>query len=203
MMPANHTTIKLHPSMTKAISWSLALTMFFSASLPLSIQANSPPPIPKGIISLDGQAAPPIKLDNIDGEPYDLRQARGHWAFVHFWASWCGPCRREMPSIQRMATQLKQSTLELVIVNTAETEDEIFNFIGIHAPDLTPLLDTGGLVTQQWQPRGLPSTFLVGPDGKLRYLALGGREWDSPAYLDFLRSLTATAQAPPKTIENE
>jgi hypothetical protein len=50
-------------------------------------------------------------------------------------------------------------------------------------------MDTDGTVTQLWMPRGLPSTFLVDPAGKVQYLALGDREWDKPAYVAFLRSL--------------
>ena len=145
--------------------------------------------LPQGVMRVDGLAAPDLKLDNIDGEAYDLATTGGHWRFVHFWASWCGPCRREMPSIERMISLLEDSDLEFVVVNTAETEDAVFSFLGIVAPDLLPLMDSDGLVTQVWQPRGLPSTFLVDPFGKIQYQALGGREWDKPAYIEFLRGL--------------
>ncbi|MCG6899259.1 MAG: TlpA family protein disulfide reductase [Gammaproteobacteria bacterium] len=146
-------------------------------------------PLPTGVMRINGRVAPALKLNNIDGEAYDLSTTGGHWRFVHFWASWCGPCRREMPSIQRMIPMLTDSDLEFVIVNTAETEDEVFSFLGIVAPDLVPLMDSDGLVTQVWEPRGLPSTFLVDPSGRIQYLALGGREWDQPSYVAFLRSL--------------
>ena len=145
--------------------------------------------LPAGVMRVNGIAAPELKLDNLDGEAYDLATTGGHWRFVHFWASWCGPCRREMPSIQRMIGLLEGSDIEFVIVNTAETEDAVFTFLGIVAPELVPLMDSDGLVTQVWQPRGLPSTFLVGPSGKIQYQALGGREWDQPAYVEFLRGL--------------
>jgi thiol-disulfide isomerase/thioredoxin len=145
--------------------------------------------LPRGVMRVDGITAPDLQLDNIDGEAYDLTATGGHWRFVHFWASWCGPCRREMPSIERMIPMLEDSDLEFVIVNTAETEDAVFNFLGIVAPDLVPLMDNDGLVTQIWQPRGLPSTFLVDPSGKIQYKALGGRDWDKPGYIEFLRSL--------------
>ena len=145
--------------------------------------------LPAGIMRVNDITASELKLDNIDGEAYDLATTGGHWRFVHFWASWCGPCRREMPSIHRMTTLLEDSDIEFVIVNTAETEDEVFTFLGIVAPDLVPLMDGDGRVTQVWQPRGLPSTFLVGPAGKIQYQALGGREWDQPAYIEFLRAL--------------
>jgi thiol-disulfide isomerase/thioredoxin len=149
------------------------------------------PPLPPGVMAVDGTPAPALRLNSIDGDAYDLAGARGRWVFVHFWASWCGPCKREMPAIQRMIGRLPANQIEIVMVNTAETEDEVFSFLAAVAPDVTPLLDTQGLVTEQWQPRGLPATFLVDPQGRIRYQALGGREWDTPPYLDFLRRLTA------------
>jgi len=145
--------------------------------------------LPPGVMVMDGRPAPALQLENIDGEPFDLANSHGHWLFVHFWASWCGPCRREMPTIQKMMETLQDDRLEIVMVNTAETEDEVFSFLGIVAPDVIPLMDTDGLITEAWQPRGLPATFFVDPDGYIRYLALGGREWHTPPYLDFLRKL--------------
>ena len=84
---------------------------------------------------------------------------------------------------------LQDDRLEIVMVNTAETEDEVFSFLGIVAPDVVPLMDTDGLITESWQPRGLPATFLVDPEGRIRYLALGGRNWNTPPYLEFLRRI--------------
>jgi len=145
--------------------------------------------LPPGVMEMDGRPAPALQLENIDGKSWDINQARGHWLFIHFWASWCGPCRREMPTIQKLMETLHNERIEIVLVNTAETEDEVFSFLGIVAPDLVPLMDTNGLVTQAWQPRGLPATFLVDPGGRIRYLALGGRNWSSPPYLGFLHRI--------------
>ena len=148
--------------------------------------------LPKGIMKLKGQHAPFLSLKNLDGEQWDIDQARGHWVFLHFWATWCGPCREEMPKIQAIVPRFDQSRLEIVLVNTAETEDTVFEFIGVVAPDLNPLLDADGQATERWQPRGLPATFFVDPDGKLQYLALGGRAWHEPTYLNFLKKLINT-----------
>jgi len=145
--------------------------------------------LPKGLLTLDGRDAPPLVLKNMDGETWDLSEARGHWVFVHFWATWCGPCRREMPTIQAIFPEFDPQELEIVLVNTAETEDTVFGFLASVVPDITPLMDEDGLVTERWQPRGLPASFFVDPEGKLRYLALGGRPWDTPAYLDFIKQL--------------
>jgi cytochrome c biogenesis protein CcmG/thiol:disulfide interchange protein DsbE len=148
-------------------------------------------PLPPGVMAVDGTLAPALRLNSLDSKPYDLSGARGHWVFVHFWATWCGPCKREMPAIQRMITRLQTRQIEFIMVNTAETGDEVFAFLAAVAPDVTPLMDTQGLVTEQWQPRGLPASFLVDPQGRIRYQALGGREWDTAPYLDFLHRLEA------------
>lgn len=153
--------------------------------------------LPAGVMRVDGTPAPALQLNNLDGAPYDLANTHGHWRFVHFWASWCGPCRREMPSIQKMLPLLGETGVEIVLVNTAETEDEVFSFIAAVAPDLLPLLDSDGLVTEAWQPRGLPATYLVDPTGRIQYQALGGRSWEQPAYIDFLRSLKEPATTTP------
>jgi thiol-disulfide isomerase/thioredoxin len=157
-----------------------------------AVALAEPAPVPKGILTLAPRPAPALRLADIDGNPFDLAAHRGQWVFVHFWASWCGPCKREMPAIQRMAEKLGDVPLVLAIINTAESEDTVFNFLGIHAPDLTPLMDRDGLATEAWQPRGLPSTYLVDPQGMIRYQALGGRPWDEGAYLDFLRRLVGS-----------
>ena len=146
-------------------------------------------PKPPGLVALDGRIAPALVLSDMDGKVTDLKRLKGRWVIVHFWATWCGPCRKEMPTLQVLQHQLKGTRFALVLVNTAETDDEVFSFLPTVAPELPSLMDRDGLVTERWQPRGLPSSFIVDPAGRLRYLALGGRDWGSPAYVSFLKSL--------------
>jgi len=128
-------------------------------------------------------------LADIDGNRDTLSSGRGQWVFLHFWASWCGPCRKEMPAIQRLSALMANEALKIQLVNTAEDEDAIFSFLGGVAPDLTTLRDPDGQVTEIWKPRGLPATYLIDPQGQVRYQALGGRDWDQPEYLEFLKAL--------------
>jgi thiol-disulfide isomerase/thioredoxin len=163
--------------------------------LPMQVNADTSTPaphkaeLPRGIITVDDRDAPDLVLNDMDGNTFDLSIMRGKWVFAHFWASWCGPCRREMPTIQAIEEEFRDSGLAIVLINTSEDEDTVFNFLGIVAPDMNTLLDSDGKVTEQWQPRGLPSTYFVDPEGKLRYVALGGRPWDKGEYLGFLKSL--------------
>lgn len=164
---------------------------FFAGLLLIfSFAAHAEATVPKGLLKLDGRPAPALKLADMDGKTTDLVALRGRWVMVHFWAGWCGPCRREMPTLSAVMKALPPERLTVLLVNTAESEDEVFSFLASVSPELNTLMDRDGLVTAAWQPRGLPSSFFVDPEGRLRYLALGGRDWASGAYLDFLRQLT-------------
>ena len=166
-------------------NWTLLLISWL---LPVTLWAQDSAR-PAGLVALDGRVAPALVLSNMDGQSTNLQALRGKWVLVHFWASWCGPCRREMPTLQALQHKLKGSRIALVLVNTAESDDEVFSFMPTVAPELNTLMDRDGLTTERWQPRGLPSTFIVDPTGHLRYLALGGRDWTSAEYLAFLHSL--------------
>ncbi len=152
----------------------------------LSVTAATPP---EGIRPVDPYPAPELALDALDGERTALRDLASDWVIVHFWASWCPPCREEMPSLQRLAQNLDPRAVRLMLVNTAETEDDAFFFLGRVAPELSTRLDRDGAVTDRWGPRGLPATFIVGPERQVRYIALGSLEWDREAIRNFLRGL--------------
>jgi thiol-disulfide isomerase/thioredoxin len=148
---------------------------------------------PTGIRIYNIGPAPDFELADMDGNRDTLSSGRGRWVFLHFWASWCGPCRKEMPAIQRMARLMENEALKIQLVNTAEDEDTVFSFLAGVAPDMTTLMDRDGQVTEVWKPRGLPATYLIDPQGQIRYQALGGREWDQPEYLGFLNALIRSA----------
>jgi hypothetical protein len=95
-----------------------------------------------------------------------------------------------MPTIQALAQRLDPGQMQIVMVNVAEDEDTVWSFLASVTPELGTLMDYDGLATEPWSPRGLPATYLVDPEGRLRYQALGGRPWDEPDYLAFLQSLS-------------
>jgi len=150
-------------------------------------------PLPFGIRHYDIGMAPDFKLDDLDGEAFALSSTRGGWVFLHFWASWCGPCREEMPTLQK-TSDILQDDIQIVMVNTAEEGDVIFEFLASIDVDLDSLSDSDGLVTEVWKPRGLPTTFLINPKGEVKYQAIGGREWGEPKYIQFLKTLISTSK---------
>ncbi len=145
--------------------------------------------VPFGIRHYDIGAAQNFTLNDIDGEAFELNKSKGHWIFLHFWASWCGPCKEEMPMIQKLSDVMKDEKFQVVMINTAEDEDTIFEFLSAIDIKLNSLMDVDGLVTEAWKPRGLPTTFLINPEGEVKYQAIGGREWDKLLYTDFLKQL--------------
>jgi len=166
----------------------IILLIIYSASFIITASEKLPEP-PAGILKLSPFPVPNMQLQDIDGEAFNIKETKDHWVFVHFWASWCSPCRKEMPAIQKMYKKLEKQGLKIALINTAEDEDTIFNFIGIYAPDIRALMDNDGQITEKWKPRGLPATYIVDRKGVVQYQALGGRPWDNQAHINFLLKL--------------
>ncbi len=139
-------------------------------------------------------AAPPLALPDEEGKKtWRLSELRGKVVLVNFWATWCPPCRKELPSMERLWRQFKDQGLVVLGVNVAEDGNAVFAFSnGLETPLTFPLLlDEDGTVTQSWPVQGLPTTFLVDKQGRIAFGAIGGREFDSPAIVDQVRQLLA------------
>ena len=143
-------------------------------------------------------AAPELGLRDLDGHLHSLEEHRGKVLIVNFWATWCPPCREEMPSMQRAWEAVKDEGILLLAVNVGESEDRIFTFTADYPVDFPLLLDSDGQATERWPVVGLPTTFVVDPEGRIAYRAIGGRAWDDPALLDQVRALRAPSGAKPE-----
>ncbi len=187
------------PSLKNRIRSALAALSLMLVAFDASAAAAG---VPAGVMPQAGKPAPALVVQDMDGKTLDLKTLRGRWVMVHFWASWCGPCRKELPSLQAMGQSIDAASLPLVMVNTAEPEEQVFAFLPTVAPELHTYLDPDGSATERWQPRGLPSTFLIDPNGHIRYLALGGRAWDTPPFIAFLKRLARETAAAPASGKN-
>ena len=138
----------------------------------------------------DHTAAPDFDLKTPDGGRVRLSDFRGKPLIVNFWATWCPPCRAEMPSLQRAWEQLKGEAIGVIAINVGEDAETIAQFTD-KSPVTFPMpMDLQSRVVQAWPVRGLPTTFVVDSEGRLAYLATGEREWDDPQLLDLVRGLT-------------
>jgi thiol-disulfide isomerase/thioredoxin len=102
---------------------------------------------------------------------------------VQFWATWCPPCRKEMPSMMRLQTKLAGKPFIILAVNMGETEKEIKDFLALVNADFTVPMDNDGKAISAWKVFVAPSTFLIDPKGNIRYALQGGAEWDAPEYV--------------------
>jgi len=133
--------------------------------------------------------APDFSLVDMADDLHQLSAYRGRVVIVNFWATWCPPCREEMPAMQRAWEKLKQEDIAMLAINIGEDEDTIFAFMANYPVEFPLLLDRNSAVIQSWPVQGLPTTFVVDPQGRLAYRAIGGRDWDDPKIMALVRAL--------------
>lgn len=147
--------------------------------------------------------APPLVLQDLNGKRHDLADYRGKVVLVNFWATWCPPCRAEMPSMQRLKTMMRDKPFAILAVDMAETEKEIRDFLKEFRDatiDFTILLDPRGEAMKAWKVHVFPTSFVVDAEGMIRYAVAGSLEWDEAdptGKIDGLLPQAATSPAPP------
>ena len=126
-----------------------------------------------------GGATPKLSLTDLGGKQHDLAHYRGKVVVLSFWATWCAPCIKEMPSLQRLADRLATEKFALLTVNFGEDEKQIRPFIDKLGVRFPVLLDRDMSATRAWVDKGLPTTYVIDAHQKIRYRALGDVEWDA------------------------
>jgi thiol-disulfide isomerase/thioredoxin len=139
--------------------------------------------------------APDFKLRDMDGNDRSLGEFRGKVVLLNLWATWCPPCRKEMPSMERLYQKLKGegAPFEVLAVNQWESPDHVFSYLGQLEvlPSFPILFDSESRVADALGVKGLPTSFLLGKDGRVVYRAVGGRELDHPSIEQVVRALLA------------
>ncbi|MEZ5541738.1 MAG: TlpA disulfide reductase family protein [Pseudomonadota bacterium] len=135
--------------------------------------------------------APEFTLADMDGERHSLSGYRGSWVLVNFWATWCPPCRKEMPALERLYQDYGERGLKVLALNQWEDADHVFSYMGeLNVfPSFPILFDPDSRVADAWGVRGLPTTFLVDPQGRIVYRAVGGRDFAHPGVRGLIESL--------------
>ena len=126
--------------------------------------------------------APDFTLEDMDGEKRSLSDYRGKVIMLNFWATWCPPCRREIPSMQSIYKDLGKSGFTVLAVNEFEDPDHVFAYTGqLNVfPTFPILFDRDSTVSQSYKVKGLPTTVLIDKQGRIVYRAVGGRDFDHP-----------------------
>lgn len=129
-----------------------------------------------------GPGLPPFTLADLEGRPHRLSDYRGQVVLVNFWATWCPPYVEEMPSMQRLKERLADEPFAILAVNMAETEGDIQTFLQKVKVDFPLLMDREGDVVKAWRIFAFPTSFVLDPDGRIRYALYGALEWDAPRW---------------------
>lgn len=123
------------------------------------------------------KAVPRLDLTDLDGKPWNLVALKGRPVMLNFWASWCEPCRAEMPSLELLQTGHERDGLVVLAVNYQEAAPAIKRFLEVLPFSLPILPDREGTVTAAWTPRVFPTTVLIDRAGVPRQQVLGELDW--------------------------
>ena len=137
--------------------------------------------------SYDGDT-PPLALNTLQGDAVNLEDYKGKLVMVQFWATYCTPCRVEMPSMNRLQTIMGED-FKILAVDMGEEIAEVQQFVDEVKPEFTILMDEDGEALAAWKVFAAPATFIVDPDGKIRYTLFGATEWDSEDTIAQLKAL--------------
>ena len=134
---------------------------------------------------------PALKLENLDSKSFDLKDEVGKVVLVQFWATYCTPCRVEMPSMNKLIKKLEADKVpfKIIAVNMGETKAEVQKFVDAVKPEFTILMDSKGENVQAWSVFAAPSNFVIDTKGKIRYTLYGGVEWDSEEITKAIKDL--------------
>jgi thiol-disulfide isomerase/thioredoxin len=141
------------------------------------------------------QGVPMLQLLTPAGEQVGLSSFRGKWVMINFWATWCAPCRREMPSMERLAKAMNPNKFVLLAASVDSNWRIVRNFFRNHptlkrqALTMKVLRDKDSQNALRYGTSKFPETYLIDPQGRLRFKWVGPKEWDQPALLAKLKRM--------------
>jgi len=151
------------------------------------------PPVVRGVV------APEFSLPQLDAADPEvaLSALSGRVVLVNFWATWCEPCEREMPAMERLYQSLPREEFELVAVAIDGKADDVRAFQKRYRLSFPILLDLDQAVYDAYQTMGVPESLLLDRDGRIVERYVGPREWDAPEYASRIRELFGGAPRVP------
>ncbi len=161
---------KWYPSLAIAVLFAGAAWIWLSALPPGGVDPGRQP-APRA-----GFPAPDFTLATAAGDEFTLSELRGRPVLINLWASWCGPCRTEMPAIERVYRAYRDEGLVVLAVNVThqDSQQAALAFAAEYGLTFPILLDLDGQVARAYQMRALPSTYFVDPSGRISEVVIGG-----------------------------
>ena len=135
----------------------------------------------------------PFSLPSLDGPPHELARLRGQVVLVHFFATWCEPCREEMASLRELQSRLEARPFTIVPISVAEADGAVRRFFAGESLPFAILLDRDRAVARAWNIHTLPSTVVLDGGLKPRFIAEGDVDWARPDVTKILTDLLMEA----------
>ena len=120
-----------------------------------------------------GEPAPNFQLEDLDGQSISISDLQGKPVLLNFWATWCSPCRAEMPYLQQIYEEWSGVGLEVLAINIGESPSLVTEFLQSYNLSLPVLLDTGGKIATKYNIRYMPTTFFIDKDGTIQVKIIG------------------------------
>lgn len=152
-----------------------------------SLAGCKEPPVKPEIV--EGKPFPPIAMVNAAGNALEDPSLRGKMLILNVWATWCPPCRREMPGLERLSKSLDPERFVVLGLSTDQDERLAAEFLMQNGITFFNFFDQNARLSKEWNLKVYPETFLIAPDGKLIRRIPGLREWDSMEMVAELESL--------------
>jgi len=140
-------------------------------------------------------ATPSLALRDLQGKEHKLADYRGKVVLLNFWATWCDPCREEMPSMQRLQDKLAGQPFAILAIDYGEGAARISDFLKKIPVRFTVLLDRDTSAATAWKVKVLPTTLVLDPQQRIRYSVVGDLEWDSQSVEDTIKKLFPRVEA--------
>lgn len=146
-------------------------------------------PSPWSIDELVGKKAPEVTLKDMNEKTVSLSSLKGNAVLINFWATWCPPCRDEMPSLNRLYREYRNKGLIVVAVSTDRSASPVKDFLGKNPVDFPVLMDSNSKAAKQFKVFSLPTTLLLDKKGAIVQKYLGEEEWDSANIRDKINAV--------------
>lgn len=130
-----------------------------------------------------------FELEDLNGKKVQMSDFKGKVIFLNFWATWCGPCRSEMPSMEKLYNALKNKGLVMLAINLQEDKKKVAAFMNSNKLTFPVLLDTTGKIGSIYGARNIPTTYLFDKSGFAVFGTAGAREWNDDQHMEIFRHL--------------
>lgn len=137
----------------------------------------------------DSQTSPALIFQDLKGNNFKLSNFRDKTVIVNFWASWCAPCVKEIPSLIKLSEDMKDYGVKLILINFGESKKRVRTFTKKQGWEHRFFLDENRESNDTWVKKGLPITYIIDKQGRIRYHALGELDWTDLAIKNTLAGL--------------